>query len=211
MDKARELDWIERNTFRCDRTSSILSPEACAANRAKPRLGGGSVSLPPGTEGARMRASGYMPMACEGCAEWQRLCREVEERRKTPGAAPATVEKKEEVTAMGKPTKMGICLECKKHKLIKARGLCDQDYGRLWANGTLDEKYPSTRKPKKPVKLKSDHKQAPVRGIPPTSIDFSLVPGLRECIEDRAAKQIRTFEEQIIYDLARSYPIGEQA
>ena len=77
--------WLEVNTFECP--VGRVSPEQCARNRGKPslreynRLG----------DRARLRRKyphwkgpeeGFRPTACEVCRDWERLCREVEERRR---------------------------------------------------------------------------------------------------------------------------------
>lgn len=44
--------------------------------------------------------------------------------------------------------KMGECKECGEIKKIQCRGICAACYARLKTAGTIDEKYPTLRKPR---------------------------------------------------------------
>jgi len=112
---------------------------------------------------------------------------------------------KEEESEMAVPTKKGICLECGNEEFIKARGLGEKCYNRLWGNGTLNEKYPRTSKKKEKDQSKPARKKPLQPENPPLPIDLSLVPGLRDRIQERAVKQIRSIEQQIVFDLSLSY------
>ena len=114
-------EWLRVNTFICPHGLGRISPEQCAANRSRPRLGDGAWGL-----GENLTGTPVMPGPCEKCTEWQALCKEVYQRRKEEAMA-----------------KVGICKHCGEQKNIKARGLCARCYEEL----KKKDKLPPVEKP----------------------------------------------------------------
>ncbi len=141
--------WAEVNLFHCTRLKADLSPEACEANRGKPIIGKNRTkeeydSVPHGRKGQ------YRPISCEKCTDWERLCREVYEKRVFAGKKenrPAPVE--------APASSEWVCARCKTVCSARAaRGLGWKCYTYLKNHGGLENyprsvKYPEKRKPRK--------------------------------------------------------------
>lgn len=196
--------FLSANTFYCERTRARITHAQCAINRQKPSLKEKNQGQHSGKRGSRGihpdTASPYLdykPFPCESCPGYE------SQKEENPAAIPAG---KREVL-MAKSTKMGLCPECNQNKLIKSRGLCDRCYGTMWANKTLNKKYPSTQKitshdhPEPLAKNLEIHGDLAISHI--VVLNFTNFEDLLDRLNKRALKEFRPLKNQILFELQK--------